>query len=197
VAAAAGASEGIREGKRMRSESVSVSSCRAVFSVCALFSCSLAQAQRTPQTAQALQQGFETPQAAADALIQAAQVYDVVALENILGPSSEDLIASQDPVLDKNRAVAFADLGRRKKSVGMDPANSKRAILSVGEEDWPLPIPIVLRKGKWYFDAKAGREETLLRRIGSNELDAITVCRGFVNAQEQYALDEHANSGVH
>ena len=119
------------------------------------------------------------------------------ALENILGPSSEDLIASQDPVLDKNRAVAFAGQGRRKKSVGMDPANSKRAILSVGEEDWPLPIQIVLRKGKWYFDAKAGREEILLRRIGANELDAITVCRGFVNAQEQYALDEHANSGVH
>jgi len=179
----------------MRSESTSVSSCKAVFSVCALFSCSLAQVQ--PQTPQASQSGFETPQAAADALIQAAQVFDVVALKNILGPSSEDIIASQDPVQDKNRAVAFADLGRQKKSVNLHRNNSNRAILSVGQEDWSLPIPIVLRKGKWYFDAKTGREEILLRRIGANELDAITVCRGFVDAQEQYALDEHANSGVH
>jgi len=132
-----------------------------------------------------------------DALIQAAQDYDVVTLKNILGASSEDLIASEDPVLDKNRAVAFADKARRKKSISMDSASSKRAILSVGEEEWPLPIPIVLRKGMWYFDAKAGREEILLRRIGANELDAITVCRGLVDAQKQYALGERANSGVH
>jgi len=179
----------------MRFESALVGSCKAVFFACALFSCSFGQVQSTPRKAPQAQRGFETPQAAADALIQAAQVYDVVTLENILGPSSEDLIASQDPVGDKNRAVAFVEKARQKKSVGVDPTNSKRAILSVGEEDWPLPIPIVLRKDKWYFDARAGRQEILLRRIGANELDAIAVCRGFVIAQKQYALGEHASSG--
>lgn len=149
------------------------------------------------QTAKLPQRGFDTPQAAAEALIQAAKVYDLPALENILGPGSEDIIASEDPVMDKNRAVEFAAKAVQKKSVDVDPENFKRATLTVGTEDWPLPIPIVLRKGKWYFDTKAGREEILLRRIGANELDAITVCHGFVEAQEQYAEDEHANSGVH
>src|SRR2546430_6978103 len=85
-----------------------------------------------------------------------------------------------------------AEQARRKNSVSKDATNSKSAILIVGEEDWPLPIPIVLRKETWYFDTKSGRDEICLRRICANELDAITVCRGFVNAQEQYALDEHA-----
>jgi hypothetical protein len=134
----------------MRSMLGFVTSCKAVVSVCTLFCCCFGQVQPTPpRTAQRSQRGFETPQAAADALIQAAQVYAVGALQKILGPSSEGLIASQDPVLEKNRAVAFAGQARRKKSVRMDPANSKRAILSVGEEDWPLPTPIVQRKGKW------------------------------------------------
>ncbi len=69
----------------------------------------------------------------------------------------------------------------------VDPQKSSRAILSVGAADWPLPIPIVKRKGKWYFDSKAGRQEILNRRIGANELDAIQVCRGFVEAQWEYA----------
>ena len=57
----------------------------------------------------------------------------------------------------------------------------------VGKEDWPLPIPIVKKEGKWYFDSKAGHDEILFRRIGTNELDAIQVCRGFVEAQKEYA----------
>jgi len=66
----------------------------------------------------------------------------------------------------------------------------------VGNEEWPLPIPIVKRKGKWYFDTKAGREEILLRRIGANELDVIQICRGFVDAEKEYSLEKHDNSIV-
>jgi hypothetical protein len=71
-----------------------------------------------------------------------------------------------------------------------------RATLIVGDEDWPLPIPIVKVGSSWYFDTKAGREELLLRRIGRNELDAIEICRGYVEAQHDYALLKHDNSGV-
>ncbi|HUK88500.1 MAG TPA: DUF2950 family protein, partial [Terriglobales bacterium] len=127
------------------------------------------------------QKGFDTPQAAAEALIQAARDFDVPALREVLGPGSEDIVASKDPVQDKNRALVFAAKANEKTAVQM--ASSKRAILVVGNEDWPLPIPIVQRAGKWYFDTREGRQAILLRRIGANELDAITICRGFVEAQ--------------
>ena len=79
----------------------------------------------------------------------------------------------------------------------LSPANLSRGTLQVGREHWPLPVPIVKIGGKWYFDTKAGREEILFRRIGANELDAIQVCRGFVEAQDEYALDIHDDSGIH
>lgn len=147
--------------------------------------------QTTPQSAQ---KAFDTPEQAAQALIQAARTFDVPALMEILGPSAQDLVSSEDPVNDKKRAVAFATLADEKQSVTLDPKNPSRATLSVGNEDWPLPIPIVKRDGKWYYDSKAGRQEILFRRIGENELDAILVCRGFVEAEQEYASDKHDGS---
>jgi hypothetical protein len=151
------------------------------------------QAQASPQSTQ---KSFGTPKEAADALIQAAKDYDVAALKSILGPDDEDLVSSSDPVQDKNRAAAFAKMAEEKNQVTVDPKNPKRAILSVGDDDWPLPIPIAKTGTAWIFDTKAGRQEILFRRIGSNELDAIQICRGYVEAQEQYALEKHDNSEV-
>jgi len=71
-----------------------------------------------------------------------------------------------------------------------------RAFLLVGEEDWPFPVPLVQRGTKWFFDSKAGVQELLYRRIGANELDAIEVCRGYVEAQHEYALIKRGTSGV-
>jgi len=137
------------------------------------------------------QKQFNTPQEAADSLVQAAESFDVAALTEILGPDSADIISSQDPVADKNKALAFAAKAKQKSNIETDPKNPNRAILSVGNDDFPLPIPIVKQKGKWVFDMKAGRQEILNRRIGTNELDAIAVCRGFVEAEEQYAEEKH------
>ena len=145
---------------------------------------------------QTAQKGFESAQQAADALIQAAEAFDVAALKEILGPGSEDIVASQDPVQDKSRAVEFAAKAKEKHSVEVDPKNANSATLLIGNEEWPLPIPIVKRNGKWYFDTKAGREEILLRRIGANELDVLEICRGFVEAQQEYAADKHDNATV-
>jgi len=162
-----------------------------------------ALAQAAPQSTQTAdapppaQMSFATPKQAAEALIQAADGFDVPALTKILGPHSEDLISSEDPISDKNYATAFAAKSRQKNAVVVDPKNSKRAILSVGDDEFPFAIPIVEKKGKWYFDTKTGRQEILFRRIGENELTAITICRGFVEAQDEYAEQIHDNSGVH
>ena len=166
-----------------------------------LFACSLgtqnyASAQtKQPAQPKSVQHSFETPDIAAAALIAAADSFDVDSLKAILGPDSEDIIASEDPVQDKNRAIEFAKLAKEKKSIELNKKKNL-ATLIVGPNDWPLPIPIVKRGGGWYFDTKQGREEILARRIGANELDAITICRGFDEAQKQYSREIHDNSGL-
>ena len=139
---------------------------------------------------------FSTPKEAADSLIAAAGSFDVAQIKEILGPDANDIVSSADPVADKNKAEAFAAKAREKTSVGMNPKNPNQAIVTVGNDDFPLPIPIVKHGGKWVFDTKIGRQEILNRRVGSNELDAIAICRGFVAAQQQYALEKHDDAKV-
>jgi Protein of unknown function (DUF2950) len=141
-------------------------------------------------------EGFATPKEAADALIQASAEFDVPSLLKILSKDGEDLVESADKVEDRNRAIKFGAFAKEKSEVTIDPKNKSLATLTVGNDDWPLPIPIVKRGGKWYFDTKVGRDEILRRRIGANELNAITVCRGYVEAQEDYAESIHDHSGV-
>ena len=139
------------------------------------------------------QKQFATAKEAADALVQAAAAFDQAALKEILGPESDDIVSSEDPVQDKNRAVAFAEKAKEKSSLEQ---KGDHAIMEVGKDDFPLPIPIVKRKGKWVFDTKVGKEEILNRRIGTNELNAITICRGFDDAQKEYAEEKHDDSKV-
>jgi len=142
------------------------------------------------------QESFASPQSAADALIRAAADYNVPALLKIFGPQGKDFVSSADPVQDKNHIDAFVSKAREKQSVKIDAKNGSRAILSVGNDDWPFPVPIVRKGDKWIFDSKQGRDEILFRRIGANELDAIQICEGFVEAQKEYASEIHDNSGV-
>jgi hypothetical protein len=150
----------------------------------------------TPAAAAIQQKAFKTPEAAAEALIAAAEKFDVPALTEILGPDGVDLVVSEDAVSDRNIAASFAAEARTKTLVARDPEDKKVAVLSVGAEEWPLPIPIVKSSGKWRFDTAAGRDELLFRRIGSNEIDAIELCLGYVEAQHEYALVKRAGSLV-
>lgn len=152
------------------------------------------QASSTPH--QSIQKKFATPQQAVDALIQAAQGYDLAFLTEILGPESKDILSSEDPVQDKNNAAQFAAKASQKNMVAVDPKNPNFATVQVGDDDWPLPIPLVQKGGQWRFDTKAGKEEILRRRIGSNELDAIEICRGYVDAQHEYAMEKHDDAKV-
>lgn len=163
---------------------------------CILTCLAAGQVESATKTAAAAPKAFDTPQQAAEALINAAGAYDVPELMAIFGPDGKDFVASADPVDDKNNAAAFATEARAKNSISIDPAKPNQASILVGEKEWPLPVPLVKRNGKWYFDAKSGRQEILYRRIGANELDAIQVCRGYVEAQKEYALQIHDDSGV-
>jgi hypothetical protein len=151
---------------------------------------------KSPTVTASAQKTFATPEGAAAAFIEATKTFDVPALNEILGPEGEDLVSSEDPVRDKNIAASFNAKAQQKHSVVIDPKNPNRATLIVGEDDFPLAIPIVKRNGAWLFDTKAGRQEVLYRRIGSNELDAIEICRGYVDAQKEYALEKHDDAKV-
>jgi hypothetical protein len=135
---------------------------------------------------------FDTPQQAGDALIAAATSWNVPALLQILGYGGSDIVFSGEYAQDRKHAADFAAQAKEKQSVSLDPKNGKRAFLLVGNEDWPFPVPIVQRGAKWFFDSEAGKEEMLYRRIGANELDAIEICHGYVEAQHDYALRQRS-----
>ena len=139
---------------------------------------------------------FDTPQKAADALIVAARDFDRPALEQLFGPKFGEVVLSGEEAQDRQRAAEFIEKADEKTNVSVDPKTRTRAFLLVGDDDWPFPIPIVKRGARWSFDTEAGRQEILYRRIGSNELDAIKICRGYVEAQHEYALKKREGYDV-
>ncbi|HSE18672.1 MAG TPA: DUF2950 domain-containing protein [Pyrinomonadaceae bacterium] len=152
---------------------------------------SIAAAQTTVTTKA---RSFPTAQEAANALIDAAEKFDEASLTEILGPDSYDIIHTGEPARDREVARQFAEQARAKNHVAQ-PKNLRRAFLTIGEDDWPFPVPLVKGPSGWSFDARAGRTEILYRRVGSNELNAIEICRGYVEAQHEYALIKRG-SGV-
>lgn len=155
-----------------------------------------AQSNSQPEANGNSERLFDTPEQASEALILAAEKHDLAALLEIFGQDGRDFLVSADPVHDRQVTAAFVAKAKERHIVSLDKDNRQRALLSVGSDNWPFPVPLVKKSGKWYFDSKAGREEILLRRIGANELDAIQVCRGFVEAQYEYASAVHDESGT-
>jgi hypothetical protein len=148
------------------------------------------------QSVQPGPKGFANPQQAAAALIAAAQKFDEHALLEIFGPGNDDIVLTGEYAADRKRALDFAAEAQEKTAVSVDPKSAKRAFLIVGRENWPFPVPIVKRGGQWFFDAKAGRQELLYRRIGYNELDVLAICRGYVEAQHEYAYKKREGYDV-
>jgi hypothetical protein len=140
--------------------------------------------------------GFASAQEAVNALVAAAEKFDEKKLEEILGPNSSDIIHTGEPVRDREMATEFAAQARSKQTLTKDPNNSNRLILNIGSDAWPFPVPLMKLADKWYFDAKEGRREVIQRRIGRNELDAIEICRGYVDAQYEYAMQKHGHQDV-
>ena len=130
------------------------------------------------------QQRFSTPDAAVEALVAAAKRGDSKGIVSILGPGSEELISSGDPVEDANvRQEYLAAYDAQHRIV----SESGKSILVIGQNDWPFPIPLVQKDGQWTFDTTAGREEVLARRIGRNELAAMKTALAYYDAQNEYA----------
>lgn len=189
----------------MKSKNVNDSRPRVMYLilVCVCFAASSLVSQQPTKTApqsaissSPASRSFATPEQAVEALVEAAAKFDVASLIQIFGENGEDIIFSGEPPQDRKHAADFVVQAKEKKRISVDPRNGNRAFLLVGNEDWPFPVPLVKRSGRWFFDSKAGRQELVHRRVGANELDAIEVCRGYVEAQEEYAYQRRANNDV-
>ena len=131
--------------------------------------------------------GFDTPEQAVQAFVAALEKNDTAQLSTLLGADSTALFDSGDAVQDAGDRAEFL-AGYAAKNVLTDDGTDRK-ILVVGDQEWPLPIPVVKREGKWVLDGEAGIDELIYRRVGANELGAIDVCRGFVAAQVEYASE--------
>jgi hypothetical protein len=145
--------------------------------------------------ARAVQQHYATAQAAVTALVAALRADNPGRIRAVLGSASDQLINSGDQVADhqgRARFVAAFD-----KHSQIEPEGDAKAILVVGENEWPLPFPLVKDVFGWRFDTESGGEEILNRRIGRNERAAIQVCLAYVDAQREYALTQGNRDGMH
>ena len=139
---------------------------------------------------------FDSPDAAAQAVIAAAEKNDIAALDAIFGANNKVILTSGDPKQDERERAEFASVARSKHQIEKDPMNLHRVYLAIGPEDWPFPVPIVEKGGKWSFEPEVGEVEVRARRIGANEIDVIGMCAGFVQAEQQYAEADRDKDGI-
>lgn len=134
-----------------------------------------------------VQRAFTSPQDIIQATIEAAEHNDTAALLQLFGPEGKDIVESGDPAEDKDLRAEFARSAHEKLELDQDPLTPDRVTFTVGIQEWPFPVPVIRRNGKWQLDSASGRMEILARRIGRNELNAMEVCRGYAEAQLEYA----------
>ena len=128
---------------------------------------------------------FATAEEAARVLADAARAKDMKAMLAIFGPEGKGIIISGDEAVNKDLYERFVKAFQEKMRLDMSTDN--KAFLYVGNNEWPFPVPIVRKSGRWSFDMKDGKTEILHRRIGRNELSAVQACLAYVDAQKDYA----------
>jgi len=141
-----------------------------------------------------VQKTFTDPDTAAKSLVTAVKNSDTKELLAILGPGAQAIVSSGDPVEDLAGRERFIKLYEEKFVI--EGADSGKAVLVLGNEEFPFPIPVVKKGATWTFDTKAGKEELLNRRIGRNELQVIEVLRAYVDAQREYAGKDRGGDGT-
>jgi hypothetical protein len=158
----------------------------AIITICTTF--------RPANAGEIQQKSYTSPEEAVKALVDAARTGNKAELLAVLGPESKEIISSGDEVADREAREHFVSDYEEKNE--LEKESPDKVVLSVGQDNWPLPIPIVKKDGRWVFDTEAGKEELLNRRIGRNELNTIDVMHAFVDAQREYASKDRNGDGA-
>jgi hypothetical protein len=162
-----------------------------LIAVAVLFTGSIAFGKAAPAAQK--QKTFSSPEEAVKAFIAAIKADDNKEVLAIFGSETKEVISSGDPVGDKQRRAKFIKAYDQKNALAKD---GDKMVLSVGEKDWPFPIPLVKKGDQWVFDTKSGKEEILNRRIGENELSTIQTMLAIVDAQREYAMKDLDGDGI-
>ena len=140
------------------------------------------------------QKTFTSPEKAVQALVNSLKTADKASLKSIFGPGSEKLVSSGDPAND--RLIRERFLSAYDEMQRLNREGKRKAVLVIGKNEWPFPIPLVMKDKRWRFDTKAGMQEIINRRIGANELDTIQTCLAFIDAQQEYAMKDYDGNGL-
>jgi len=135
------------------------------------------------------QKTFSSPEDASSALVTAAQNNDEKTMLDILGPDGKQIVSSGDETEDAESRANFVRRYEQMHRLMKEPDGT--TVLYIGAENWPTPIPLVNQGNSWYFDTEAGKKEILYRRVGRNELSAISVCQELVAAQKEFYSAQH------
>ena len=144
--------------------------------------------------AQIKQKTFASPEEAVKALVDAAKSDNQEELLAIFGPAGREVLSSGDAVDDKAVKEQFLKAYETKNTLIKE--GDTKAVLQIGTEEWPFPIPLVKKNQQWSFDTKKGKEEMNNRRIGRNELSTIQVCLAYVDAQREYVAKDRNGDGL-
>jgi len=154
----------------------------------------LVLASRWAHAADAPQKTFPSPEAGVAALIAAVRSDDAAALRTVLGPGSGDLLETGDAAADRQNRAAF--LRSYEEAHAIARQDDSQAVLTVGRDQWPWPIPLVKTAERWRFDLDQGQQEILARRIGRHELEAMDACLAIAQAERAYAARDWDGDGV-
>jgi hypothetical protein len=155
-----------------------------------------AQQKPAPQKTPEQQKRFDTPEAATQALLDAASQNDVATLRAVLGSSAKGILTSGDPKQDEAERQEFAKIAIEKHHLEKSSMNSRVMVLLIGDQEWPFPIPLLHEGEKWRFDPQRGAVEVRARQLGANELDAIQACAAYVGVQQSYAAKKRSAAGT-
>lgn len=145
------------------------------------------------QIADITQKSYSSPEEAVNGLIAAVRANDTMAMLAILGQGSKEMISSGDAVADRTGREKFLKSYDEKNNLQQGPED--KWVLSVGNDNWPMPIPVVKKGALWQFNPQEGQQEILNRRIGRNELQVMNVLHAYVDAQHEYASKDCSGGG--
>jgi len=171
------------EGARKMTHLKVVFTCCALLTVAVFLGAALLAIAPAAQAQAPSQSTFSSADDALQALVSAAKAKDRETLAKVYGPDYDQLL-SGDEVEDAKDLDDFATAAG--ESAQLQKVDDSTYTVAIGKDNWPTAIPLVQKDGKWFFDTKAGLDEVINRRVGEDELSAITTCRAYAVAQWEY-----------
>ncbi|MCT7318696.1 DUF2950 domain-containing protein [Ralstonia sp. CHL-2022] len=139
------------------------------------------------------QQTFSSPETAAEALASAWRSGNTDTLLALFGPAGAKLVKSGDPIGEQIARSKLASVYDEAHQI--ERSADDHAVILLGKDEWPYPIPLAMRGTRWRFDTKAGAQQIIDRRVGHHEAHAIRVCRAYVEAQLAYGASHRTVDG--